>query len=73
MTEDDVDIEAKLNNVACLIKFIIILDNNGKIIYSKYYTDKNTPEKQRDFEKQLCYQVKNLNIFSSKDASSSTE
>ena len=63
MTEDDVDIEAKLNNVACLIKFIIILDNNGKIIYSKYYTDKNTPEKQRDFEKQLCYQVKNLNIL----------
>ena len=63
MTEDEVDIEAKLRNVACLIKFIIILDNNGKIIYSKYYNDKNTPEKQRDFEKQLCFQVKNLNIL----------
>ena len=63
MTEDEVDIESKLSNVACLIKFIIILDNNGKIIYSKYYNDKNTPEKQRDFEKQLCFQVKNLNIL----------
>ena len=62
MTEDDVDIESKLSNVACLIKFIIILDNNGKIIYSKYYIDK-TNEKQREFEKQLCYQVKNLNIL----------
>ena len=63
MTEEEVDLEAKLSDVVCLIKFIIILDNNGKIIYSKYYTDKNTPEKQRDFEKQLCFQVKNLNIL----------
>ena len=63
MTEEEVDIEEKLSDVACLIKFIIILDNSGKIIYSKYYTDKNTPEKQREFEKQLCYQVKNLNIL----------
>jgi len=46
-----------------LIKFIIILDNSGKIIYSKYFTDKNTAEKQREFEKQLCIQVKNLNIL----------
>ena len=63
MTEEEVDLEAKLSDVVCLIKFIIILDNNGKIIYSKYYTDKDSPEKQRDFEKQLCYQVKNLNIL----------
>ena len=63
MTEEEVDLEGKLNDVVCLVKFIIILDNNGKIIYSKYYTDKNTAEKQREFEKQLCFQVKNLNIL----------
>ena len=63
MTEGEVDIEEKLSDVACLIKFIIILDNSGKIIYSKYFTDKNTAEKQREFEKQLCFQVKNLNIL----------
>ena len=60
MTE--IDLEEKLDNVACLIKFIIILDNNGKIIYSKYYIDKSI-EKQREFERQLCFQVKNLNIL----------
>jgi hypothetical protein len=60
MTE--IDLEEKLDNVACLIKFIIILDNSGKIIYSKYYIDKSI-EKQREFEKQLCFQVKNLNII----------
>ena len=63
MSEEEVDLEEKLSDVACLIKFIIILDNSGKIIYSKYYNDKNTVEKQRDFEKQLCFQVKNLNIL----------
>ena len=59
MTE--VDLEEKLNNVACLIKFVIILDNSGKLIYSKYFTIKDQI-KQREFEKQLCFQVKNLNI-----------
>ena len=63
MSEEEVDLEEKLSDVACLIKFIIILDNSGKIIYSKYFTDKNTAEKQREFEKQLCFQVKNLNIL----------
>ena len=63
MSEDEIDLEEKLSEVTCLIKFIIILDNSGKIIYSRYYTDKNTPEKQREFEKQLCFQVKNLNIL----------
>ena len=59
MTE--IDLEDQLGNVACLIKFIIILDNNGKLIYGKYFIDKDQ-EKQREFEKQLCFQVKNLNI-----------
>ena len=63
MTEiSDIDIEENLNGIACLIKFIIILDNSGKIIYSKYYTDKNI-EQQHEFEKQLCFQAQNLNIL----------
>ena len=28
----------KLKDIVCVIKFIIILDNYGKRIYSKYYT-----------------------------------
>ena len=59
MTE--IDLEEKLDNVACLIKFIIILDNSGKLIYGRYFIDKDQ-ERQREFEKQLCFQVKNLNI-----------
>ena len=59
MTE--IDLEEKLSDVACLVKFVIILDNNGKLIYSKYFTIKDQ-NKQREFEKQLCFQVKNLNI-----------
>ena len=59
MTE--IDLEENLPNIACLIKFIIILDNNGKLIYGKYFIDKDQ-ERQREFEKQLCFQVKNLNI-----------
>ena len=59
MTE--VDLEEKLGDVVCLIKFVIILDNSGKLIYAKYFTGKEQ-EKQREFEKQLCFQVKNLNI-----------
>ena len=59
MTE--IDLEEKLDNVACLIKFIIILDNSGKLIYGRYFIGKDQ-ERQREFEKQLCFQVKNLNI-----------
>ena len=59
MTE--IDLEEKLDNVACLIKFIIILDNSGKLIYGRYFIDKDQ-ERQREFKKQLCFQVKNLNI-----------
>ena len=56
-----VDLEEKLSNVACLVKFIILLDNSGKLIYSKYFIPKDL-ERQHEFEKQLCFQVKNLNI-----------
>ena len=56
-----VDLEEKLSNVACLIKFIIILDNSGKLIYSKYFIPKDK-DAQHEFEKQLCFQVQNLNV-----------
>ena len=56
-----VDLEEKLSNVACLVKFIIILDNSGKLIYSKYFIQKEK-DAQHEFEKQLCFQVQNLNI-----------
>ena len=36
----EVNLEEKLNNVVYLIKFIIIVDNSGKLIYSKYYIEK---------------------------------
>ena len=58
---ETVDLEEKLSNVACLVKFIILLDNSGKLIYSKYFIPKDIPN-QREFEKQLCFQVKNYNI-----------
>ena len=57
----EIDLEDKLSNIVCLIKFITILDNNGKLIYGKYFTIKDS-NKQRELEKQLCFQVKNLNI-----------
>ena len=60
MTE--VDLEEKLSNVACLIKFIIIVDNSGKLIYSKYFIEKDK-EGQHQFEKQLCSQVNDFNII----------
>ena len=59
MTE--INLDENLSDVVCLIKFIIILDNNGKLIYGKFFVDKDQ-ERQREFEKQLCFQVKNLNI-----------
>ena len=62
MTETKIDLEEKLSTIACHIKFIIILDNSGKLIYSKYFTTKDQI-RQREFEKQLCFQVKNLNII----------
>ena len=49
------------NNICCLIKFITILDNNGNLLYGKYYSIKE-PEKQRELEKKLCLNFKNLNI-----------
>jgi len=59
---EDIDLQEKLNDLVCNIKFITILDNSGKIIYGKYFTIKER-EKQIELEKQLCFQTKNLNII----------
>ena len=64
----------KLNDVVCVIKFIIILDNFGKRIYSKYYTSDynlDNEEKQFEFERKLSYyaiennlEINGIDIFS---------
>ena len=53
MDEINLDDE-NFKGMACIIKFIIILDNYSKRIYSIYYTnDYNTLESQLDFELRL--------------------
>ena len=52
---DDINInDENFNDMACIIKFILILDNSSKRLYSIYYTnDYNTLESQLDFELRL--------------------
>ena len=52
---NDINLEdEKFNGIACIIKFILILDNSSKRIYTIYYTDDyNTLESQLDFELRL--------------------
>ena len=52
---DDININSELmNGISCLIKFILILDNSSKRLYSIYYTeDYNTLQSQLDFELRL--------------------
>ena len=51
----------KLNDIVCLIKFIVILDNNGNIIYAKFYGDEfNNHEKE--FISKICSSTSNLNV-----------
>ncbi len=52
---DDINIgDENLEGISCVIKFIIILDNSGKSLYSYYFTDKyKTKESRLDFELRL--------------------
>ena len=60
-----------LNDISCIIKFILILDNAGQRIYCNYYTNEyESIESQLDFESRLSkitekYSVsqKELDIF----------
>lgn len=63
----------KLSNIVGLIKFIVILDNNGKRIYSRYFTRGdmlNDIPAQKDFEKKICQTVVNLNVNRSNEGKS---
>ena len=52
-----------LENIVCLIKFILILDNSGKRIYCQYYTKEyETLESQFDFESRLSKITATLSI-----------
>lgn len=53
-------------NIVGLIYFVIILDNEGKRLYSKYYVSEkhslNSIESQKEFEKKICQSVMNFNV-----------
>ena len=47
-------VDENFDGIACIIKFILILDNSSKRIYSIYYTDDyKTLDSQLDFELRL--------------------
>ena len=55
--------DEKLNQIAFLIKFVLIKDNNGKTIYSRYYNcGLDDPKTQKDFERRLCITTQNVNV-----------
>jgi len=54
--------EEKLNQIVCVIKFLLIFDNEGKLIFGKYYNGMNDHSKQKEFEKKICLASKNVNI-----------
>lgn len=60
---DNIIKDEDLENVVCLIKFILILDNSGKRIYCQYYTKEyETLESQFDFENRLAKITATLSI-----------
>lgn len=59
-------------NVVGLIYFILILDNQGKRLYSKYFVSENNQlsnkDYQHEFEKKLCKTVVNYNVNKSEES-----
>lgn len=53
--------EEKLNEVVCLIRMIVILDNEGKLVYSRYFNN-FTKAEQKEFEKKICFTCQNINV-----------
>mmetsp|Transcript_322 Transcript_322/g.309 ORF Transcript_322/g.309 Transcript_322/m.309 type:complete len:187 (+) Transcript_322:3-563(+) len=53
-------------NIVGLVYFFIILDNEGKRLYSKYYVPESNElfkiQAQKDFEKKICHSVINFNV-----------
>lgn len=58
-------------NIVGLIQFVIILDNEGKSLYSNYYLPESSDLKklniQKDFEKKLAQSVINFNVNKSNE------
>jgi hypothetical protein len=56
----------KLKQTVGFIQFIVILDNNGKRVYSRYFVNQshelNDFSQQKDFEKKIGQTVLNLNV-----------
>jgi hypothetical protein len=56
----------KLKQTVGFIQFIVILDNNGKRVYSRYFVNQNHQfndnSQQKDFEKKIGQTVLNLNV-----------
>ena len=60
---DNIIKDEDLENIACIIKFILILDNSGKRIYCQYYTKEyETLESQFDFESRLSRITATLSV-----------
>ncbi len=59
-------------NIVGLVYFVIILDNEGKRLYSKYFLSENNElskfQSQKDFEKKLCQSVINYNVSKNDDS-----
>ena len=62
----------KLKSTVGFIHFLIILDNNGKRIYAKYFCQEGTYlsdiPAQKDFEKKIGNAVLNLNVNKSAES-----
>ena len=54
--------EEKKKQIVCIIKFLLIFDNEGKLIFGKYFNGMNDNLKQKDFEKKICLASKNVNV-----------
>ena len=51
----------KLKGIVCLIKFVIVVDNKGKNIYSRYYSDEfENKDYQKEFEKNICLSTQKI-------------
>ena len=60
---DNIIKDEDLENIVCIIKFILILDNSGKRIYCQYYTKEyETLESQFDFENRLSRITATLSV-----------
>ena len=60
---DNIIKDEDLENIVCIIKFILILDNSGKRIYCQYYTKEyETLESQFDFENRLLRITATLSV-----------